>query len=438
MSIEEIFGSFIRRLNRNAMTFSETGHGALLPAADPDKRYLLYLHVPYCISLCPFCSFHRVKFERDSSTRYFDCLRREIELATDAGYCFDEVYVGGGTPTVLPDELAATINAVRARHPVGDVSVETNPNHLRADMLYKLKISGVSRLSVGVQSFDDVLLKAMQRFDSYGGGADIVNRLVSVRGMFETVNVDMIFNLPQQTETSLNRDLDLLTNDVAADQVSFYPLMTSDSTRANIAQTMGEFVPERQKHYYELIAERMLSAGYSRSSAWCFSRKPGMFDEYIVDREEYVGLGSGAFSYLQGALFANTFSIGTYMQLLDAGIGSTMSRREMSEHEQMRYYLLMRLFGGSLDKRRAEKRFDGRFKRRLWPDLIALQAINAIKDTGDSLVLTKRGYYLWVVLMREFFSETNRLRDQMRHKIDRRPPGMSAGELSHVREEANV
>lgn len=427
MDIEELLGSFVRRLNRHVMTFPESGHVASLPAPDPDKQYLLYLHVPFCIALCPFCSFHRVMFERDSSTRYFDCLRREISLTSDAGYNFDELYVGGGTPTVSPDELLSTIYAVRARHPLGGISVETNPDHLRSGTLEKLRGAGVTRLSVGVQSFDDALLKAMRRFDNYGSGAEIVHRLTSVRGVIDTVNVDMIFNLPQQTEASLRRDLDVLIDEVAADQVSFYPLMTSDSTKAEMARTMGVTDSSKQKHYYEIIVGRMLSAGYTRSSAWCFSRKPGLYDEYIVDREEYVGLGSGAFSFLEGALFANTFSVGGYMQMLESGKGSMTSKRQMSEHDQKRYYLLMRLFSGSLDKVRAEARFNGSFQHSLWPELTALKSIHAVKDTGDSLILTERGNYLWVVLMREFFSETNSLRDQMRHDIVRHPSANSAG-----------
>ena len=415
MDIEELLGSFVRRLNRHATIFRDSGHGSLLPAGDASKRYLLYLHVPYCIALCPFCSFHRVLFERNSSKRYFESLRLEIEQAADNAYSFDEVYVGGGTPTVLPDELVATINTVRAKHPVVGVSVETNPDHLRPDALQVLRNAGVTRLSVGVQSFDDVLLKAMRRFDNYGSGADIADRLVSVRGMLDTINVDMIFNLPNQKETSLQHDLDILIDHVAADQVSFYPLMTSDSTLSDMSRTMGPPDLSRQKGYYELIVERMLAAGYCRSSAWCFSRKPGMFDEYIAEREEYVGLGSGAFSYLQGALYANTFSIEGYMQILEDGMGGTVSRRKMSDQDQKRYYLLMRLFGGTLNKKQAEARFDGSFQHGLWPEITALKAINAVKDTGDSLILTERGYYLWVILMRDFFSEINTLRDQLRH-----------------------
>jgi coproporphyrinogen III oxidase-like Fe-S oxidoreductase len=210
MDIEDLFDKFLNRLNQRLMAFPDTSDGTLLPAADPGKSYLLYLHVPYCMSLCPFCSFHRVRFEHDSATRYFESLRREVRLHEDLGYRFDELYVGGGTPTVLPAELFRTISEVRERHAIASVSVETNPDHLRPDALQLLKSAGVNRLSVGVQSFDDELLKAMHRYDAYGSGAATALRIKQARGTFDTLNIDMIFNLPRQTESSLRRDLDVV------------------------------------------------------------------------------------------------------------------------------------------------------------------------------------------------------------------------------------
>jgi coproporphyrinogen III oxidase-like Fe-S oxidoreductase len=89
----------------------------------------------------------------------------------------------------------------------------------------------------------------------------------------------------------------------------------------------------------------------------------------------------------------------------------------MSDKDRMRYYLLMRLFSGSLDKLAAERRFGDRFQRTLWAELTTLQALGAVRDNGVQLALTKRGYYLWVMLMREFFTGVNNLREQMRHNI---------------------
>lgn len=416
MTSDALIGNLTRRFYQHIMSLPEMPGGTRLPAPNAAKSYLLYLHVPFCIALCPFCSFHRVLFNRSSTEAYFQCLKKEIELVSHDGFRFDELYVGGGTPTVMPDELLSTIELVRSLHPLGSISVETNPDDLEKDGIRRLSEAGVNRMSVGVQSFDDELLREMQRFEKYGSGNEIRAHLKRSKNTFDTLNVDMIFNFPHQTEASLRRDLDILVDDIGADQISYYPLMAADTTKETMHQLMGDVEHSREKYFYELIVERLLAAGHTRSSTWCFSRRPGMVDEYIIDREEYVGLGSGAFSYLHGTLVASTFSIGRYQQLIGAGKTGTVRQRRMSERDQMRYYLLMHLFGGSLDKRKAEARFHGGFQRNMWPELAALQTLGTITDSGEFLTLTEKGHYIWVILMREFFTGINSLRDQMRHQ----------------------
>ena len=140
----------------------------------------------------------------------------------DRGFDFAAVYVGGGTPTVLPREMGTVLEALRKRFSIREVSLETNPNHLTDEILGMLKDKGVNRLSVGVQSFDDGLLKRMERFRKYGSGADIRARLEKTRGIFDTLNVDMIFNFPGQTVDMIARDVRTII-DIEADQVTFYP-----------------------------------------------------------------------------------------------------------------------------------------------------------------------------------------------------------------------
>jgi coproporphyrinogen III oxidase-like Fe-S oxidoreductase len=412
-----LIDSILRRANRRVLDFSAAEEKPKLPPADPRLHYLLYLHIPYCRVLCPFCSFHRVRFRRDRAQPYFESLRREIRRVSEAGYVFDELYVGGGTPTVLPEELAQTIGTVRELHPVQAVSVETNPDDLEKGGISRLGDVGVNRVSVGVQSFDDALLAEMQRLEPYGSGVVIARRLKKAQGSFDTLNVDMIFNFPHQTEESLDRDLDILISDIGADQVSWYPLMTASSTRRAMLEDMGRVDYSRERRLYECIVTRMSDAGYSRGSAWCFSRKPGLVDEYIVDHYEYVGLGSGAFSYLQGSLYASTFSLNHYGRLVARGRTGLTLRRKMNERDRMRYYLLMRLFAGSLNLDVAQEKFDGRFRNQLWPELAALRLFGVTKPDGATLRLTERGYYLWVMMMRDFFSSVSDLRDEMRQHI---------------------
>ena len=417
MISDVLIATIVRDMSRRYLSFGDTPHDIELPEPDTDRSYLLYLHIPFCVVLCPFCSFHRVEFKEDRAREYFAALRQEIHTATDAGYRFNEVYFGGGTPTVLPDELIATLTLLRDLHPIACVSIETNPDDIGDAGLSRLKEAGVNRLSVGVQSFDNTLLKEMQRYEKYGSGEQIRARLKSIAGTFDTLNIDMIFNLPHQTDASLLADLEILTQDVCADQVSFYPLMTTGSTRKAMLREMGVVDHAREKTLYQLIVRHMLAAGYTRSSAWCFSRQTSMIDEYITEQDEYLGLGSGAFSFLGGSIFASTFSINHYIRLANAGKTGIARRRALSRVDHMRYYLLTHMFSGSLELSDADAHFDGVFRRELRSELAGLKFLGAVRRDGDTLHLTERGYYLWVIMMREFFSGVNNLREEMRHDI---------------------
>lgn len=414
---DKLIGRHMRRAARRHFSFEPVASESGLPRPDRNRAYLLYLHVPFCVVLCPFCSFHRVRFKEERAISYFAALEKEIDLAAAAGFNFSEAYVGGGTPTVLPADLIRLVRKLRDELAVGQISAETNPDDLGMDALQALADAGINRLSVGVQSFDDDLLRQMERLEKYGTGEQIRRRLRRAHGRFETLNVDMMFNFPHQTSESLRRDLNTLTEDIAADQVSFYPLMSAESTRKAMDKEIGRVDYGRERRLYRQIAEHMLSNGYHRSSAWCFSRNVSMIDEYITENEEYLGLGSGAFSYVGGSLYGNTFSINKYLERLANGASGITRRSALKPREQMRYYLLMQLFGGSLDLSAASQRFGRSFGRALVPELSGLRLIGAVRRNGDNLTLTENGQYLWVMMMREFFGSVNDFRERMRQQI---------------------
>ena len=139
-----------------------------------------------------------------------------------------------------------------------------------------------------------------------------------------------------------------------------------------------------------------------------------MIDEYIVDYDEYAGLGSGSIGYLNGTCYANTFDIRGYIAQLDRGELPLAASRLFSIRDQLRYDFLMKLFGTRLNMEELRKKFDGRFLRFLWPDLLAFSLIGALSWRPPEIVLTKRGRYAWVVLMREFFTAVNNFRDYCR------------------------
>ena len=175
MLSERMLTSVVRQCTNKYLKLNPTTE-CRMPAPVPGQRYMLYMHVPFCERLCPYCSFNRFPYAEDRARPYFANMRKEMLMLKDLGYDFDSVYIGGGTPTILLDELCDTIDLARETFSIKEVSSETNPNHLIPSYLDKLQ-GRVQRLSVGVQSFDDGLLKQMDRYDKYGCGQEIHERI---------------------------------------------------------------------------------------------------------------------------------------------------------------------------------------------------------------------------------------------------------------------
>jgi coproporphyrinogen III oxidase-like Fe-S oxidoreductase len=385
----------------------------------------LYVHIPFCEVLCPFCSFHRVQYQEVKSLDYFEALRLEIRSYHERGFRFNDVYVGGGTPTIALIQLVQTLELIRSLWPVKTVSVETNPNHLDQETFKALQSVGVGRLSVGVQSFDDQLLRQMGRYEKYGSGAVIRERLAAAAGKFPTLNVDMIFNLPDQTLELLDTDLRTLL-DLEVDQVSFYPLMTAATARHRMEKTLGTVDPRRRHEFFQHIL-RVMQPRYHASSAWCFSRKAAveqvgeraMIDEYIIDHADYVGVGSGSFSYVNGWMYSTTFSLNQYRQRLAQRRPAITQSKRLSVRERMRYDYLVRLFGLSLSRESMYRKYGPAFWLRLAPELVSMRLLGATRyhAATNSIRLTDRGMYCWVLMMAEFFNAVNSFRDAMRRHI---------------------
>jgi coproporphyrinogen III oxidase-like Fe-S oxidoreductase len=417
---ETVLTHIMRRRSDSILTFSANRASSELqpPSPQPGKAYLLYLHIPFCEQLCPYCSFNRIALDRPLAEDYFKALEQELRIYHDRGYVFDSIYVGGGTPTILPDKLSSLLKLATELWRIVRISAETNPNHLDPDMLGLLKDLGVNRLSVGVQSFQNPVLKAIGRYRRYGSGEQIRRRLRSAQGIFDTLNADMIFNFPMQDEQMLARDLQILKG-LDVDQVTFYPLMAARKVRGELSK-LGTIRFSREKRFYGRIWKE-LSVGYRPSSAWCFSRRSAaaaagnnLIDEYIVGSEEYAGLGSGSFGYLQGRIYANTFSIPRYIESLRLGRLPILAARRFSRAEQLRYDFLMKMFAGSLDLRQLKSKYGGSVEPELWKELLFFRMSGAARRRPGApqvLELTRKGYYFLVILMREFFTGVNNFRE---------------------------
>ncbi len=408
---EDFIAWVMRRKTKECFAFENSG--TLEPPPAPDKPIHLYIHIPFCAELCPYCSFHRVQFSESQAREYFHALKKELRMYHERGYAFSGVYIGGGTPTILPEELLGLIDNLQKDFSPHEISVETNPDRLDVHLLKMLADAGVKRVSVGIQTFSDRILKSVGRYDKYGSGTVLKQKLMEAKGFVNTLNADMIYNFPIQTAEMLEQDLDILT-DVGPDQITFYPLMVSDITRGRMKSLMGNVTHRTEKLFFHQILSRLEEA-YQPGSAWCFSKRgTSMIDEYIVMNDEYVGAGSGAFGLVGGGIYANTFSLQAYGRLIDQGKFPLFARKLFSVRELAGYAFLMGLFGLSLDLESFRRRFGAPLWRLIGPETLFFLLAGGVRIEGGKLRLTRRGRYYWVVMMREFFTGVDDFRDLSR------------------------
>ncbi|HML40207.1 MAG TPA: coproporphyrinogen III oxidase family protein [Bellilinea sp.] len=415
-SAAKLLTNYVRYLTRPYFEL-QPAECTSLPGPREGQTYVLYAHVPFCESLCPYCSFNRFLFNEDRAVAYFRNLRAEMRMTAKLGYQFASMYIGGGTPTILIDELVETIDLAKELFGIPEVSCETNPNHLTPEILGKLK-GRVDRLSVGVQSFDDDLLKQMSRYDRFGSGQQVFENIRNAAGILPSLNVDMIFNFPSQTEEILRADIQRIIES-GAEQCTFYPLMSAPSVKYAMDRSVGRVDYDREGRFYKLIANE-LGKVYTPLSAWTFSREDThMIDEYIVKYEEYVGIGSGSFSYLDGTLYVNTFSVTDYNKAIESGKMSVMAKRHYAKTQQMQYRFMMELFDLKLNKKTFKEDFGVSVERGLWKETLFLDLLGSFDRQDNQLLLKPENRYLLVILMREFFTGVNLLRDQARARLSK-------------------
>ena len=443
MLSERMLTGVIKAMTKHELALKPTDE-AFFPAPQPGEKYMLYMHVPFCERLCPYCSFNRYAFREDVARPYFEHMRREMLMVKELGYDIESIYCGGGTPTILIDELCRTLDLARETWDIKEVASETNPNHLTKPYLEQLK-GRVQRLSVGVQSFDDGLLKQMDRYDKYGSGDEILERIAEAEGNFDLLNVDMIFNFPSQTEEILRSDLQKLI-EVGCKQTTFSPLYVSSATSRKMQQTLGKMDWDREYAFYRIIDDTLAGGDaplFHRSTIWTFSRndgtaaaagaggagdmvcggrsvgdaaaRPVRIEEYQTNYDEYPAIGSGSVTHLNGCLYVNNFSIRDYNAAIDAGHMSIMGKSVMSKRDLMRYSFLVELYKLRLDKRAFARRYGCGVDEGL-PLEMAFMRLNKAFATDDEeeLTLTPMGRYLTLVMYRQFLSGLNNLRDQAR------------------------
>lgn len=393
------------------------------PRQRPGKSFL-YIHVPFCEHICPFCMFNAHKLNRESSqvADYFDALKKELLMYKQAGFDFGAAYVGGGTPALVHEELAEFLEFTRKHFDLAEISVEANP-HVSDAAVDSFLAVGVDRFSIGVQSFDDGMLKKLGR-EGYGSGEQIRERINQLLGKFRILNIDFIFNVPDHDPEILARDLDIAVAD-KVDQLTTYPLMEAQQNRSYVSR-QGRISYDLEAKLYKQVILPKLREHYTPVSSWCFSRKDkpeiDMLDEYVVDYFDYVGIGTGSMSLHDSRVQVNAYTLPLYERMVNSGkLPLVLQTYELPRRDYMLYYLMMALFGRRLSFKRFEEVFGVPFKRAMWLEWLGLKALDLVYEKDGYVYTNERGMYVFLMILREFFTHVNRFRSLAKlasHKLE--------------------
>lgn len=263
----------------------------------------LYLHIPFCAQKCFYCDFSSWSTRQDDNRmkNYVNALKHQLDEAAQLGLlaATKTVYMGGGTPSLLGQDAADLAQNVSALTQPSEFSMEANPDSLSDDLLANLSKGGVTRISLGVQSFNDNELKKLGRIHS----ADLAyDRVLAAKERGFDVSVDLMCAIPEQTESSWEYSLSKFIS-LGVDHVSVYPLTIEDGT-ALAKQTQDKDTPWNA---YDVQADRMQAAsktlqaaGFERYEVASYARnqKSCKHNKMYWTGESYLGLGTSAASML--------------------------------------------------------------------------------------------------------------------------------------------
>ncbi len=369
--------------------------------ANIDKSYMLYIHIPFCHTFCPYCSFHKYHYNENLAKKYFKSLREEIKQVKCKGFDFTSMYIGGGTTLINEEELAKTLELCKKLFNIKEISCETDPNHIKPEKL-KIFIGLIDRLSCGVQSFNDDILKKVARYDKFGSSKELQAKLSKAIGILPITSLDLIFNFPSQTKEQLLKDLEIAKN-LKPQQITTYPLMKSNLTKDNIAKTLGVSFQDNELEFYNTIVDYFKD--YERNNAWSFSLEKSNFnDEYVSSHREYLGVGSGAFSFLDGELLINAFNLNDYSKLIQEKQNANIAKVKFSKKEIIKYAFLTEIFTGKVAINQFNKILNCNIEKELFIELLGLKASKAIIQDKNILYASEFGYYLFMVLMKDFYT----------------------------------
>ena len=376
-------------LTRSVKPFTfKNEYDSSLPFSDCDSLGL-YIHIPFCKSLCNFCPYCKVPYEKDLCDRYIDALIQEIHLvggSHDGKKRTTSLYFGGGTPALAVNRLSEIIAAIREHFIITEgIGIELHPDNVTPTVLQACKDAGVTKLSIGIQSFNTKFQHILGRC------AVKPDRLQDVLSQvtFETVSMDFIFALPGQTFEDLKTDLDIAFQ-IGANHVAIYPFIDFSFTDSPVTS-----LPKKEKReLLDAITLYCQTQGYTRNSIWTFSSdKDARYSS--MTRDNFLGFGCSATTLLKDQFKINTFSVEEYCKRIHEEKLPTSLTLRFTPRQRMVYYLFWTAYSTEVDSAAFEAFFGVPLRQMYGAELKLAKLLGFITEDNGIYRMTLKGAFYY-------------------------------------------
>lgn len=362
----------------------------------------LYIHIPFCSTICSYCDFFIVKNKDNELDKYIDYLFKEIDIFKAQNpneIVLDSIFLGGGTPSLLsPNQLDSIITKLKSNFtllPDAEIGMESNPASLDVGKLSEYKSSGINRLSIGVQTFVKKELGLLKRNHSPDLAEKIV--LAAVQSGIKTVNLDLIFSIPGQSLTSwtysIEKALDLGTN-----HISSYNLTFEENTPLWNKMQIGKVVKyndEVDEFMYFTAIEILTQRGFTHYEISNFAKEGNkcLHNMNTWRSGEYLAFGSSSHGFYQGNRYKNINNLKIYYEMINSGKLPIVESTKLNKSDYDEELVVLGLRAEGLNKLKiAEQMPDFLDKSQKLTTQLLDNAF--VTETGRHIKLTSKGYAL--------------------------------------------
>lgn len=369
------------------------------------KEIGIYIHIPYCKKKCNYCDFISYENKEETINKYIETLKKEIDECKYIGFNVKTIYIGGGTPSYINEsKILEIISKIKEKFIVNqnaEITLEINPGTVTKEKLLTYKKTGINRLSIGLQSTDNEILKQIGRIHTYQEFLETYNLAREIG--FNNINVDLMFGLPNEDEWGVALQVSEVIN-LKPEHISIYSLILEDGTRLKqMIENKEMELPsedEERKMYWK-IKELLEENGYKHYEISNYSL-PNYNSRHNTDcwnQEEYLGFGVAAHSYYEGKRFSNEKTIEKYIENYNNKEIEEEQTREMMAKEYMMLGL-RKIDGISISKFEHKFQINPLFYFRF--EISKLVEQDLIEIDLDNIKLTKKGIDFANLVFEEF------------------------------------